>query len=118
MAEVSCQVREARLGVDAFSVPSEHAIYDEGVAHVVNPWAAAALNRLEPRSAKNVDQELAGHGVGVSSGCFWVPEEAGRWVVWCPCSVASLQVALQYDDYARRTISPRRSPAQYANTSM
>jgi hypothetical protein len=32
MAEISRQIREARLGVDAFSVLSKHAIYDEGVA--------------------------------------------------------------------------------------
>jgi hypothetical protein len=42
VAQISGQVKEARLGVDAFAVPREHTVHNKGVPQVMDMRAHAA----------------------------------------------------------------------------
>jgi len=47
VAEICSHIREARLRIDAFAVPGEHTVGDEGVTKIVYAGACASWSRFE-----------------------------------------------------------------------
>src|SRR5213594_4387224 len=60
VAEICSQVRETRLRIDAFAVPGQHSVHDEGMSQVVNAGSYASCGGFESRAPQNADQQTTG----------------------------------------------------------
>jgi len=102
VAQIGGQIVEAFLGLNARTIPRQHAVDDKGVAQVMEPRSPASWLRLQAGPSNDIGQQMPEGDQRVALAFVLIPEEQGTPV----CAAISFVSVWRLVRRRRQTATP------------